>query len=183
MELLQIHDQYYSRINRFILSMVRDDWAADDLVQDVFIKIDRHLDSLKDRTKLRSWIFKIAYNISIDYLKNKHTRVYKKSIELVNLRSGIRIEKTMEQHQMGQCVRQKVELLPDTYRSPLILFDFEGFSQKEIAGILGITEENTKIRLHRARKELKKILEKECSFEKDERDVFVCLPKMKVSGL
>ena len=75
---------------------------------------------------------------------------------------------------MGQCVRQKVDLLPDTYRFPLILFDIEGGSHKEISGILGITEANTKICLHPARKELKKILERGCSFEKDERDVFVC---------
>lgn len=182
MELLEIHDRYYERITRFIASLVRDDWAADDLVQEVFIKIDRHIHSLKDREKLGSWIFKIAYHISMDHLKNKHTQLYKQSSELTDQRSGIQLEKKMEQHQMGQCVRQKMELLPDTYRLPLILFDIEGFSHKEISGILGITEENTKIRLHRARKELKKILEKECSFEKDERNVFVCLPKMKVSG-
>ena len=178
MELLHIHDLYYSKINRFIASLVRDDWAADDLVQEVFIKIDQHIDSLNDKTKLGPWIYKIAYNISLDHLKNKNTRLYKQSKELTNQKSGILIEKKIEQHQMGQCVRQKVELLPDNYRIPLILFDFEGFSHKEISGILGITEENTKIRLHRARKELRKILKNECSFEKDERDVFVCLPKM-----
>ena len=68
----------------------------------------------------------------MDYLKNKNTQLYKQSRELINQRSGIHIEKRMEQHQMGQCFRQKVERLPDNYRFPLILFDVEGFSHREI---------------------------------------------------
>jgi hypothetical protein len=50
------------------------------------------------------------------------------------------------------------------------------FSHQEIADILGITVKNVKVRLHRARKKLKSILEQKCSFERDERNVLVCLP-------
>ena len=51
------------------------------------------------------------------------------------------------------------------------------FSHQEMAEILGITVENVKVRLHRARKKLKAILEEKCTFEKDERNVLVCDPK------
>jgi RNA polymerase sigma-70 factor (ECF subfamily) len=71
-----------------------------------------------------------------------------------------------------------MDLLPESQRTVIELFDVLGFAQKEIAEILDITVENVKVRLHRARKNLKVILEKKCAFERDERDVLVCVPKM-----
>ena len=91
--------------------------------------------------------------------------------------TGIEIGENMERHQMGSCVRDKIEMLPDKLRSVLLLFDLEEFSHNEISKILEIRRENAKTRRHRARKMLKEILERECFFEKDERDVFVCIPK------
>jgi hypothetical protein len=68
-------------------------------------------------------------------------------------------------------------LLPENYRTVIWLFDVLGFTLKEIADILELSVENVKIRLHRARKKFKSILNQKCSFEKDERNVLVCEPK------
>ncbi len=179
MEMIRLHDKYYSKIRTFIASLIRNEWSADDLVQETFIKVDKNLATVKDMSKISSWIYRIAYNVCMDYLKNNQTRLFKQSEELSNQQAGIEIEKNMEQHQMGQCVRGKVDQLPDNLRSVLLLFDLEGFSHTEISEVLGISRENAKIRLHRARKKLKEILEQECVFEQDERDVLVCLPKQK----
>lgn len=177
MEAIKLHDIYYEKIRKFIVSHIRDEWAADDLVQETFIKIDKHLSSLKDKTSLSSWIYRIAYNLCMDYLRHHQTRLFKKSEEITSQTGGMEIGKNMEQYQMGSCVRDKIEMLPDHLRSVLLLFDLEEFSHDEISRILGISRENAKTRLHRARKMLKEILERECCFEKDERDVFVCIPK------
>jgi len=177
MEVIRLHDLYYEKIKKFISSLIRDEWSSEDLVQETFIKVDQNLDSVKDRSRISSWIYRIAYNTAMDYLNNRHTRLFRSSVELTDLQHMSEFDKTMEQHQMSQCVRGKVSRLPDNLRSVLLLFDLEGFSHDEIAEVLGITPENAKTRLHRARKKLKDILEKECLFEKDERDVFVCLPK------
>jgi hypothetical protein len=67
-------------------------------------------------------------------------------------------------------------LLPETQRSIIILADIMEFSHQEIAGILKLPVENLKVKLHRARKKFKTILEKECTFEVDERSVLVCEP-------
>ena len=83
---------------------------------------------------------------------------------------------------MSRCVQEKLSLLPETLRSVIIFADIMDFSHQEIADILGLTVENAKVRLHRARKKLKAILEKECTFEVDERNVLVCEPVGKTNG-
>ncbi|MBU0995859.1 MAG: hypothetical protein KJ737_25470 [Proteobacteria bacterium] len=71
---------------------------------------------------------------------------------------------------------KKMRHLPEALRTVLILYDIMTFRHAEIAEILCISVENTKIRLHRARKQLKEILEQECRFQVDERQVLVCEP-------
>ncbi len=177
MKAIKLHDKYYEKIRKFVLFHIRDDWSTDDIVQETFIRVDKKFSSLKDKNNLSAWIYKIAYNLCMDYLKNSQTRIFKQSQEITSQITGIEIQKKMEQNQMGACVREKIDQLPEKYRSVLLLFDLEGFSHDEISRILDISSENAKVRLHRSRKMLKQILEKECSFEKDERDVFVCTPK------
>jgi RNA polymerase sigma-70 factor (ECF subfamily) len=177
MEVIKLHDQYYEKVRRFIVSHIRDEWIADDLVQETFIKIDKHISSVRDKGSLSSWIYKIAYHVCLDYLKQHQTRLFKKSEQISSQTAGVEIGKSMEQYQMGACVRDKIDMLPENLRLVLVLFDLEGFSHLEISNILDISRENAKTRLHRARKRLRQILEKDCSFEKDGRDVLVCLPK------
>ena len=78
---------------------------------------------------------------------------------------------------MGSCVQKHIQLLPDDYRTVLWLYDVLGFTHREIGDVIGITPGNVKVRLHRARKKMKAILETNCRFERDDRNVFVCLPE------
>jgi RNA polymerase sigma-70 factor (ECF subfamily) len=87
------------------------------------------------------------------------------------------LQKEFEQRQMGACVQEEIDRLPDSLRTVLILSDMVEFNHREIADLLGITVKNAKVRLHRARKRLKTLLEQKCRFETDERSVFVCEPK------
>ena len=89
----------------------------------------------------------------------------------------------LEQHQMSRCVQDKIHLLPEPLRVVLVLFDTMELSHQEIADILGIRAGNVKVRLHRARNALKEILERDCNFEHDERNVMVCLPKSMTGSL
>jgi RNA polymerase sigma-70 factor (ECF subfamily) len=86
------------------------------------------------------------------------------------------IQKELERRQMGECVQNQISLLPESLRTVLVLFDIMEFSHQESADILGITVKNVKVRLHRARKRLKTILEEKCAFERDERNVLICIP-------
>ena len=177
MNFLDIHDQFYERVRKFILASVRDDSVADDLVQDAFIRIQENLDSVKDPSKVSSWIFQIAHNLCQD-----HFRARKKSSSHQEIHDGLinlqetPLQKKVEQGEMSRCVQDQLNLLPESLRSILIFADVMEFSHQEIADILGLSVENVKVRVHRARKKFKAILEEKCTFEVDERSVLVCEP-------
>ncbi len=69
MDLLEIHDQYYDRVRKFILASVKNEAAADDRAQETFIKIQENLGSLRDPEKITSWIFSIAHHLCKDYFR------------------------------------------------------------------------------------------------------------------
>ncbi len=178
MDFWDIYDKHYERVRKFIFVLVRDDWVADDLIQETFIKVQRNLNQLREETKLSSWIFRIACNLCQDHFrkmsqssKREHVLTGKREILAEPL-----FQKKFEQHQMGECIQDKIRLLPESYQTVLALFDLMEFSHQDIAEILDISIENVKVRLHRARKKLKTILEEQCRFEVDERNVLVCDP-------
>lgn len=178
MEFLEIYDLHYRPVRAFVSRMVRDEWMADDLTQDTFIKVQENLNSLKDDSRLMPWIFRIARNRCLDYFRSGAAK--NKGQELTyRLQESIEpvAQMQLEQNQMSQCVQDKIYLLPETLRAALVLSDTMELTHQEIADILGITLSNVKVRIHRARKALKEILEQECVFEHDERSVMICQPK------
>jgi RNA polymerase sigma-70 factor (ECF subfamily) len=183
MEFWEIYDQYYAKIRKFILALVKDQWVADDLIQDTFLRVQQNLGTLKDSSKLSSWIFRIAHNLCQDHFRQLKTSRRKGSIGLEQAEGleeafiqELSIQKDLEQREMGRCVQNQIDLLPEPLRTVLVLFDIMECSHQEIADILGITVRNAKVRLHRARKKMKPILEEKCTFERDERNVLVCTP-------
>jgi RNA polymerase sigma-70 factor (ECF subfamily) len=178
----KIYDAHHGGVRRFIQATVRDAWAADDLVQETFLRVLTKIDTLKDSSKLRTWIYSIALNLCRDYLRSRNGRPEEvaPSPEAVHLMEQMpapsSTETALAHHQMNVCIQRKIEMLPEGLRTVLWLFDVNGFSQHEIAQVLGISVENVKVRLHRARKGLKKILQTHCSFELDERNVLLCEP-------
>jgi RNA polymerase sigma-70 factor (ECF subfamily) len=176
-----IYETYYERIRRFIFLMVKDKWVAEDLLQETFVKVQKNLSQLNDSQKTSSWIFRIAFNICQDHFRNTSRKVQQEnSVQQAEIfPQPLSPYKLLEQQQMSQCIQEQTKLLPESLRTPLLLFDVMGFSHREIADILDISLENTKVRLHRARKQLKAILNKKCHLEIDERNILVCEPRRK----
>ena len=161
MEFWEIYDGHYGRVKRVVLALVRDEWAADDLTQETFVRVQDHLAELRDPAKLSSWIFRIAYNLCQDHFRKKGYRLDGNSDhDESEIADESSTEKQFEQHQMGECVQQEIDRLPESLRTVIILSDMLEFNQREIADMLGITLENAKVRLHRARKKLKEFTAK-----------------------
>ncbi len=179
MNFWEIYDQYYEPVRKFILATVRDEWAADDLTQETFTRVREKLDTLRDQSKASSWVFAIAHNLCRDHFRSvKKTSPRAGSEEgEVELACEASVQLKLEQSQMSQCIQDKVDLLPESHRTVIILFDVMGFTHQEVADVLGISVENAKVRLHRARRQLKSILEEHCTFEVDERNVLTCEPQ------
>ncbi len=135
MDFWEVYDQHYCRVRQFILSSVKDEWVADDLLQETFLRVQANLDSLRDPSKLSSWIFSIAHNLCRDHFRktrksSAHERVDQDDIEIIDASST---QQELEQRQMGQCVQNLTNLLPESERTVIHLFDIMDFSHQELA--------------------------------------------------
>jgi len=178
MDFQDIYHHHEPKVKQFIRALVRDDWVADDLVQETFISVQKNLDRLRDPSRLSAWVYRIAYNRCQDHFRRLGQAAKQEQVlsQKTDMLSEPLFLKAYDQHQMGACVRHKVSLLPEKYRSVLVLFDLLDFSHKEIAEILDISVDNVKVRLHRGRRQLKTILRNACRLENDERNVLICEP-------
>ena len=179
MEFWAIYDEYFPQVRRFILSRVKEEWVADDLVQETFVRVQANLSGLKDHAKLSSWLFKIAHNLCQDHFReSRRAEIYDNTrVESVGFEEPLYAQMAMEQKEMGQCVQARALQLPDSLRLVLLMYDGMGFDHREIADILEISVATAKTRLHRARKKMREILEEQCDFEMDERNVLTCVPR------
>lgn len=141
----QVWSKYADDIKRFILSKIKDDVITDDILQDTFIKVHTKLHTLKDITKLKSWIFSIARNSILDYFKASN-----KTFEFANFESETIAEENA--HTEKDCLRGILKNLPKKYRDPLFLSDIKGLKQQEVATQLNQNITTTKSQIQRARK-------------------------------
>ena len=141
----QIWHLYRSDLKQFIISKVKETTIADDILQDTFIKIHTKLHTLKDITKLKSWIFTIARNSILDHWKSTN-----KKVEIANFESEVEIETNI--HTEKDCLQGILQNLPKKYRDPLFLSDIKGMKQAEVASQLKQTLSTTKSQIQRARK-------------------------------
>ncbi|MGB3561903.1 MAG: RNA polymerase sigma factor [Thermoanaerobaculia bacterium] len=190
----EIFGRYREPIHRYVLTLVREAGAADDLTQETFVRAYRKLPTLEDPSKVSSWLYRIATNLSYDRFRKASRRDDMISLDGTSAELGDplptepaddspRLDKVVEQREMSGCVQDYLEELPDDYRAVILLHDLEGLTNPEIAAMLGCSLATAKIRLHRARKKLKQALDNACKFTHDERDVFVCERKPSSGGV
>ena len=141
----QVWTQYSDDLKKFIISKVKDITIADDILQDVFIKIHTKLHTLKDITKLKSWCFTVARNSILDYFKSAN-----KTFEYANFESETVIDENV--HTEKDCLRGILQNLPKKYRDPIFLSDIKGLKQQDIANQLKQSLPTTKSQIQRARK-------------------------------
>jgi RNA polymerase sigma-70 factor (ECF subfamily) len=182
-----IHSSYRPRIVRYLTRLVGPD-AAEDLTQEVFIRVNRGLPDFKGAGKLSSWIYRIATNVATDRLRSRSFKQAQSdkvishqegSVEDANAlpdEKSPSVERQLMRDQMSSCVHNYINTLPENYRAIVILSDIEGLTNQEIAEVLDVTLYTVKVRLHRGRAKLKEILRNGCSFDRDEDNILVCDP-------
>jgi RNA polymerase sigma-70 factor (ECF subfamily) len=150
--------KYEKEVRRLIYYYVKDNSLAEDLTQDVFIKIYLKLDTFTGRGTLKSWIYSIAINSCKDYLKGwSQTRIcYLGSFLGLNACSDENIEDDVIHDYECKLLWRTILQLPFIYREVIILFYYKSYSVEEISSLLTVHEGTIRIRLHRARKLLKK---------------------------
>jgi len=176
-EAQEIWQHIHTGLRSFIAKRVVNEAEADDIAQDVWLKMQRGLDGLQDRSRLISWIYQIARHAIID-----HYRAPGQRRELpAGLAADLEVYQSSSTMQMapeysGQlrkelagCLRPMIERLSGEYRQAVVLVDLEGLTQQQAATQLGLSLSGMKSRVQRGRRQLKGMLEACCTIELDRR--------------
>jgi RNA polymerase sigma-70 factor (ECF subfamily) len=159
----QLWETFSTPLQQFILRRVPDPHSAEDILQDVFLKIHTRIDTLHQQDRVSAWIYQIARNAITDY--------YRAQRPINNLSEELVAPDDMPEEDVVRellpCVAAMVDALPDTYREALRLTEYEGLSQKELSERLGISFSGAKSRVQRARGKIKQQLLDCCHFELD----------------
>ncbi|MBA4313521.1 MAG: RNA polymerase subunit sigma-24 [Chlorobiaceae bacterium] len=166
-ELVKLHqDQVLNTCFRFVNN--KED--AEDLAQDVFMEVYHSIDSFRGDAKLSSWIYRIAVNKSLDFIRKKKR---KKRFAFVLSLAGFGDEEQelqlpvtsnphtdLEQKERTQILNKAIDLLSENQKVAITLSKYEGLSNKEIAEIMGTSVSAVDSLIHRAKNNLQKKLHK-----------------------
>jgi RNA polymerase sigma-70 factor (ECF subfamily) len=180
----KIYEDFRPRILRYLTRLVGEG-EAEDLAQEVFMKIDRGLKSFRGESRISTWIYRIATHAAMDRIRGPHARERQgkpsSTPPVEEVGNGIwtdeekaPAEQRVIREEMNGCIREIIDALPANYRSAIVLSEMEGLKDAEIAEVLGIHLQTAKMRLHRGRAMLKKELSTACVFYRDERNELAC---------
>jgi RNA polymerase sigma-70 factor (ECF subfamily) len=162
-----VYESFHTGLRRFVLTKVSDPAAADDILQDVYLRIHTHIDSLRDCGRLQSWVYQIARNAIIDYYRGRRPMAeLSETLPEPENAGEDSCENDIECELMAS-LGAMVSDLPDKYRQALTLTLYEGLTQQEVAERLGISLSGAKSRVQRARMKLRDSLLACCHFAFD----------------
>jgi RNA polymerase sigma-70 factor (ECF subfamily) len=176
-ETQQIWSEFGHRLRSFIARRVESEADADDILQEVFLRIHRHAGSVQQSERLASWLFQITRNAIADYyrapvrrrellagapadLERTPAHVWSEDDERELASPAVRRE-------LATCLGPMIERLPALYRDALRLVDLEGLPQHEAAARAGLSVSGMKSRVQRGRQALKAVLQECCRVELD----------------
>jgi RNA polymerase sigma-70 factor (ECF subfamily) len=156
-----IWNRFSDRLLQFIRMRVENSAAAEDILQEVFLRIHGRIHTLTAPDKLESWIYQITRNAIIDHYRlRRASPIPQMDIRQAAVSDGPDPAETLS-------LREMVETLPEPYRQALILTEYDGLTQAELAARLGISFSGAKSRVQRARAKIKNALLTCCHFELD----------------
>ncbi|MDM5326316.1 RNA polymerase sigma factor [Neobacillus sp. CF12] len=155
----EIYHRHYLDVYRFLICFSGNQDEAEDMTQEVFIRVLKNISTFNGTSNLKTWIFSIAKHVAIDhYRKKRFSSIFKEGFfkHIVSKEKGP--TELVELSEMQQLVQEAISKLKPTYRTVVLLRGINGFSIKETAEILNCSDSKVKVDYHRALKDLKKKL-------------------------
>lgn len=137
---------------RLARSLLRDDFAADEAVQDTFVKAHRALGSFRGDAAVKTWLLAICHRTCIDRLRLKQA-------EIVPLDEARAKRRRDDEHELRLAIEHEVSRLGDAEREAFTLVDMLGYSREEAASVVGVPASTMRSRVARARAQLAQALE------------------------
>lgn len=159
----QVISDNEDKILNLIYGMTGDYHLSQDLTQETFIKAFKSLNGFNGKSKISTWLYRIAVNLTIDHKRKKCVQVEKAGNEIdmsvPDTKTGADPDSQCQKKAVKDILFQAISKLPDQQREVFILRELNGCSTKEVAEILSVTSEIVKWRLHKARSTLRKTLQ------------------------
>ncbi|MGG4166308.1 RNA polymerase sigma factor [Rossellomorea vietnamensis] len=157
-ELNEWFNEYGESILTYILLMVRDYQQAEDLTQETFLKAYRSKQQFKESSSVKTWLFSIAHNVTIDHFRKKHPLKHYLCLTMEE-KDGMPLpEQIIEMNEESEELYRAIQQLKPTYKHVIILRKLKEFSTSETAHVLNWSESKVKMTLRRALVELEKVL-------------------------
>jgi RNA polymerase sigma-70 factor (ECF subfamily) len=177
----RIHSAYYTKVRSYAAKLIGRD-EADDVAQEVFVKVSRALDTLADPARLASWIYAITLNTVRDTARARASRPSASPGGVEDLAdvpdpAARTPEETAARDEMVACYVDYVRRLPRDYYDVYVLAEFDHLPSAEIARRLSLPLPTVKMRLHRARVRLHEALRQNCRCYYNERGELMGEPK------
>ena len=160
-----IWEELSSPLTSFVRKRIPSETDADDVLQEVFIKIHNNIDNLTDDNKIHAWVYRITRNAIVDYYRG-----HNKPMELLEAPDDLAIESDEDltsNLEIASCLKAMIESLPGKYKEALLLTEFGNLTQKELSERLGLSLSGAKSRVQRGRQKLKEMLLGCCHLEFD----------------
>lgn len=168
----QVWERFSGELKGFLARRVNDPDVADDLLQDVFVRVHTGLEELRDEQRIAPWIYRIARNVVTDHYRRRRPAGAGPD-ELLDIPEveaddgGPHV--SVARDRIGSYLTGLVDGLPDTYREAVRLAELDGMTQAEVGERLGLSLSGAKSRVQRGRAILREQLLECCHFEFDRR--------------
>ena len=164
-------ETYWKELHFLANRLLTDESTANDCVQEALIKAINKINDFEGRGSFKGWLHQITVNEALIELRKKSARKEESLDELmldfddtghyIQHYEGqpVSLDVLQESIEVKQQIKRSIDMLPDNFRIILILRDYEGYSTREVAEKMNMTEQNVKVRLHRARLALRNLLQ------------------------
>lgn len=169
-----IWEQLHNGLRAFIAKRVGNEAETEDLLQEVFLRVHRHAQTLQEPERIISWVFQITRNAIIDHYRSTERRrelPVGLATEIEKDQQSVVIEEDESEarYELSHCLRPMIDRLSADYREAIRLVELEGLTNQEAASTLGLSVPGMKSRVQRGRQQLRKMLDECCLIELDRR--------------
>jgi RNA polymerase sigma-70 factor (ECF subfamily) len=169
-----------ARLRPYVARRVRGPADVDDVVQEVFVRLQRGLSGLRDGERFGGWVYRIAEHAVADHLRlcARHPLAASSDAAIENEIADVSEAEPTLEAELAECVALFVSRLPSPYREAITLTELQGLTQKDGAQMLGLSLSGMKSRVQRGREQIRRMFEECCEISTDARGHVVdCMPR------
>ncbi len=164
-QLTELWGRFHGELLHFVMKKVSNQHDAEDILQEIYLKVYQNLERVQDQSKLRSWLYQVTRNAIIDYYRSKKAPAM--DVDQIQLMAPEEDPTFNENGVITGCLNDFLFTLPEKDQEIIQLHNQDGLKHKEISEKLDISVSTSKMRLKRAKEKLKTVLVDCCDFDID----------------